>query len=100
MTSTLWNRKKISLALATVIFACAMAFLSAGLAPTKPAPSVSLGAGWQCSKTLFMTTCTKTLQTKAVLQSLQQARKESRCARGGRDGMMAGAAISSRPPAP
>jgi hypothetical protein len=78
MTSTLWTRKKISLVLATVTVACAAVLLFAGLTPTKPAPAVSLGAEWQCSRTLFMTTCTKALQTKAGLQG---SPRESLCSR-------------------
>jgi hypothetical protein len=66
---TRWTRKELALILAIVIFVCAVVLLLLSLAPSKPLPSADLGAEWQCSKTLFMTTCTPTRHAEAGLQA-------------------------------
>jgi hypothetical protein len=98
MTPTLWTRwtrKELTLILAIVIFVGAVVLLSVGLARPKPIPSASLGdtslgdtslgdtslgvgLEWQCSKTLFLTSCTKTIRSAAVLHN---AHKDAMCSR-------------------
>jgi uncharacterized SAM-binding protein YcdF (DUF218 family) len=62
-----WTRKELALILMIVTFICAVIFLSVSLARPKPYPSAKLGADWQCSTSLFMTSCTPAPQTEIVL---------------------------------
>jgi hypothetical protein len=83
MTPTLWTRwtrKELMLILAIVIFVGAVVLLSVGLARPKPIPSASLGVGleWQCSKTLFLTSCTKAVRSATVLHG---AHNDAMCSR-------------------
>jgi hypothetical protein len=93
MTSTLWTRwtrKELTLILMIVIFVGAVVLLSVGLARPKPISSASLGdtslgdtslgvgLEWQCSKTLFLTSCTKAVRSATVLHG---AHNEAMCSR-------------------
>jgi hypothetical protein len=78
MTCTFWTRKEIALIAVFVTLAFAAVFLSVRLSRQKPFPSADLGVEWQCNKTLFLTTCTKTLHVEPVLDSL---RKNQMCLR-------------------
>jgi hypothetical protein len=65
MTYKSCTRKQ--LAFIVVALACAAAFSSVGLAHPKPFQNAALGAEWQCSKTLIMTSCTKVVRVSPVL---------------------------------
>jgi hypothetical protein len=70
MTPTLrtrWTRKEFVPVLTIVTLICAVAFLSDSLARPKPVPSAELGPEWQCTTSLFMTSCTRIPQSEAVV---------------------------------
>jgi hypothetical protein len=73
---TRWTAKELALTLVTLTCICALIFLSHSLA--RPFPNADLGAEWQCSKTLFLTTCTRIPQTPAAFHGM---RKDANCLR-------------------
>jgi hypothetical protein len=78
MTYKSCTRKQLAFIVVIVALACAAAFLPFGLTRAQPFPSVALGAGWQCSKTLIMTSCTKVVR---VSPALDQAHNAAICPR-------------------
>ena len=69
MTPVLWTRKQLAFILTIVTFVCVVAFLSLSLARSEPFPNADLGTEWRCSKTLFVTSCTRTPHTPAAFHS-------------------------------
>jgi hypothetical protein len=65
--NTRWTRKEFALILMIVTFICAVIFLLYNLAPPKPFPSAKLGADWQCTASLLVTSCIRAPHTEAVL---------------------------------
>jgi hypothetical protein len=55
MINTLWSRRNAALAVALIVFACAM-----GLARPRAIADTGMSAEWQCSRTAgILMTCTK-----------------------------------------
>jgi hypothetical protein len=69
MTYKLRTRKALAFIVVIVALACA-----AGFTRPKPFPNAALGADWQCSKTLIMTSCTKVVRVSPVLDHHDDAR--------------------------
>jgi hypothetical protein len=59
MTYRLCTRKELAFIAVIVALACAAALLSFGLTRPTAFSNAALGAEWQCSKTLIMTSCTR-----------------------------------------
>jgi hypothetical protein len=62
MTYKLRTRRELAFVVVIVVLACAAAFVSLGLTHPKPFQDAALGAEWQCSKTLIMTSCIKVVR--------------------------------------
>jgi len=73
-----WTRKELALILMIVTFICAVIFLSHSLARPKPVPNATLGADWQCTASLFATSCTRVPHAETVLH---HPHKEGICLR-------------------
>ena len=67
MTYKSCTRKELAFIAVIVALACAAALLSFGLTRPKPFPNAALGAEWQCSKTLMMTSCTRVVHVSPAL---------------------------------
>ncbi len=67
MTYKLCTRKELAFIIVIVALASAVASLSFGLTHPKPFPNAALGAEWQCSKTLMMTSCTRVVHASPVI---------------------------------
>jgi hypothetical protein len=67
MTYRLCTRKELAFIVVIVALACAAALLSFGLMRPTAFPNAALGAEWQCSKTLIMTSCTRVAHVSPVL---------------------------------
>jgi len=78
-----WTIGKFAVASAVVTLTGAAALLSLALAYPKPISSAELGAEWQCTKTFVWTSCKKTRDTEAGVQSV---RKDTPCPRRGLSG--------------
>jgi hypothetical protein len=70
MAGLLRNRKALAFITATV--AC-VALVSFVLAYPKPVSDPFLGGGWHCSRTIFMTSCTRIDRNRPVARSLSVA---------------------------
>lgn len=70
MAGKLRNHKTLAFITATV--ACA-ALVSFALAYPKPVSDPRLGGGWQCSKTMFVTSCTRIDRNVPMAHSLSIA---------------------------
>ena len=62
MTYKLRTRRELALILIIVALASAAALLSFGFTYPKPFVDAALGADWQCTNMLIMTTCTKVVR--------------------------------------
>ena len=71
-----WTIGKFALVSAAVTLVTAAALLSLALAYPKPISSAELGAGGQCTRTFIWTSCKRTGDTEAAVQS---ARKDAPC---------------------
>jgi hypothetical protein len=78
MTYKLRTRKQLAFIIVIVALACAAAFVPFGLTGAQSFPNVALGDGWQCSKLLIMTTCTKVVRASPAPDL---ARTAVKCAR-------------------
>jgi hypothetical protein len=74
MTYRLCTRKELAFIIVIVALACAAALLSFGLMRPKAFPNAALGAEWQCSKTLIMTSCTRVVHVSPVIDYPHNAR--------------------------
>ena len=75
MTGTSRTRKTLTLFVALVTLAGAVAFLAISLTRPVPVANASLGAEWQCHKTAFiLTTCRRIAYTQPVVESSEQRR--------------------------
>jgi len=66
MTYKSCTRKQLAVIVVIVALACAAAFVPFGLTRAQPSPNVALGAEWQCSKMLIMTSCTRVVRALPV----------------------------------
>jgi len=82
MTGT-WTTRKLAVVSAAVTLTGTAALLSLVLAYPKSISSAELGAEWQCTKTFVWTSCKKTRDTEAGVQSV---RKDTPCPRRGLSG--------------
>ncbi len=72
MTDTETTRKVRAL-VAGLVTLCCVTLLSLVLAVPNPAAVAKLGAGWQCSKAVFVvTTCVRVHHTAPMVQSLRK----------------------------
>jgi hypothetical protein len=67
MTDRSWTGKELAFIVAILALACTAAYLSVRLTRPKPFPSAALGAEWQCSTTLMMTSCTRVVHVSPAL---------------------------------
>jgi hypothetical protein len=67
MTHKLRTRKELAFIVVIVALACAATSLTFELTYPKPFLNAALGAEWQCSKTLIMTSCTRVAHVSPVL---------------------------------
>jgi hypothetical protein len=74
MTYKLRTRKQLAFIVVIVALACAAAFVPFGLTGAQSFPNVALGDGWQCSKMLIMTSCTKVVRAAPALDRPHSAR--------------------------
>jgi hypothetical protein len=70
MAGMLQNRKTLAFITATVACAALVSFV---LVHPKPVSDPLLGGGWQCSKTMFVTSCTRIDRNVPIARSLSIA---------------------------
>jgi hypothetical protein len=63
------QRKRRVFAISVVALAATAAALSVALAYPQPFADPLLGSGWQCSRTLFLTSCTRVEQATPTAQN-------------------------------
>jgi hypothetical protein len=67
MTYKSCTRKQLAFIIVVVTLACTAASVPFGLTRAQSVPNVALGAGWQCSKMLFMTSCAKVVRASPAI---------------------------------
>jgi len=75
MAGILRNRKTLAFITATVACAALVSFL---LAYQKPVSAPLLGGGWRCSRTIFVTSCTRIDRNQPMAHSLSIAQPRAK----------------------
>jgi hypothetical protein len=66
MTNRFWTRRHLAFIVVILALACPAAFLSVEVIRPTSFTSAALGAEWQCSKTLMMTSCTRAVHAEPL----------------------------------